>query len=297
MKWNNKKIIINNYLQVFNDYSKDIKEVIRSAILDDTPIEPYINKCKNNPYLLWQIKMSIDEGLDSSWYDIINSGEILLLLRGLNKKSINIKPLKGYFSKGLSENHYKYIIKWYGEGYALSKYNFNILPDSLLECFDYGLSLGYPMYIFNNGVLFTKEYIMCCLKILSNGYQINKFLNGDWDLENLELLSKFSKSKYYNKLIGFVSKSITPSVLEELYECCKVGMPLDDISAIDGYTYVYSAIHISKIREAYLSNLDYKSMLDTNLSIADLNSMLDEMKYSASKKVSGRLRKNYIKIY
>lgn len=293
MLWGKKKVTINNYLDVFKDYSKDVKEVIRSAILDDTPIEPYIDIYKNDPYLLWQVKMSIDEGLDSYWFDVINSGSTLVSLRALYGKGINIKPLINYFSKGLSDNHYKYIIKWYGEGYSLKNYNFDILPDDLLESFDYGMKLGYPMYLFNNGVQFHREYIMCCLKILSHGHSINRFLDGSWNIENLELLSRFSKSKYYSKLIGFVSKDITPSVLIELYECCKVGMPIDTVSTVDSNgVYVYSGVHISIVREAYLNNWDYVSMLDTSLSINELNSMLNVMKYNSSKKVSGRLRKN-----
>ena len=293
MLWGNKKVTINNYKDIFKDYSRDVNEVIRSAILDDTPIEPYIDRFRNNPYLLWQVKMSIDEGLDSFWFDVVSSGSILVDLRVLHRKGINIVPLIKYFSEGLSDSHYEYIIKWYGEGYSLSKYNFDILPDDLLESFDYGIRLGYPMHFFNNGVQFSREYIMCCLKILSHGHSIGRFLDGSWCIENLELLSRYSKSKYYGKMIGFVSKDITPSVLVEMFECCKVGMPLEEISVVDfNGVYVYSGVHLSIIREAYLNNWDYRSLLDTSLSINELNSRLNVMKYNSSKKVSGRLRKN-----
>lgn len=293
MLWGNKKININNYSEVFKDYSKDVKEIIRSAILDDTPIEPYIGIYRNNPFMLWQVKMAIDEGLEYFWFDILSSGNTLCKLRELHSKGINIRPLKDYFSKGLSESHYNYIIKWYGEGNSLSKYNFEILPHNLLGVFDYGITLGYPMYLFNNGVNFSEEYIMCCLKILSNSKNISKLLNGEWNIENLELLSKFSKSKYYDKLIGYVTKDITPSVLEELYNCTKVGMPLECVSAIDSSgVYVYSAIQISIVREAYLDNLDYNKLLIPGASVNEINSILNSLKYNSIKKVSGRLRKN-----
>lgn len=287
------KVNINNYSEVFKNYSQDVREVIRSAILDDTPIEKYIGRYYNNPYLLWQIKLAIDEGLDSFWFDVVSSGNTLYSLRELVRRGINIKPLEKYFSKGLSESHYNYIIKWYTDGYVLDGYNFDILPDDLLEAFDYGISLGCSMSIFNNGVHFSREYIMCCLKIMYNGYSVERFLDGSWNIENMELLSRYSKSRYYEKLINYVSKEITPSVLEEFYECSKVGMSLKEISSVDSSgIYVYSAIHISKIREAYLNDWDYASLLDINLSVKELNSMLDNMKYLSMKKVSGRLRKN-----
>lgn len=293
MLFGKKRVNINNYSEIFKNYSKDIKEVIRSAILDDTPIAPYIERFKNNPYMLWQVKMSLDEGLNARWYDIIGSGRVLYNLRDMNRRGINIKPLMRYFSKGLSDSHCEYIIKWYKEGYALEKYNFDILPENLLEYFDYGIKLGYPMYLFNNGVNFKKEYLMCCLKILSNSKNINNFLDGTWNIENLELLSKYSKSKYYDKLIQYITKEITPSVLEELFKCCKVGMPFDDIASIDKEgLYIYSGVHISLIREAFINDWNYKSLLDTSLSINDIHSLLSSMKYSSMKKVSGRLRKN-----
>ena len=293
MLFGRKKVNINNYLEVFKEYSKDVKEVIRSAILDDTPIAPYIDRYKNDPYMLWQVKMSLDEGLDEGWLDIVGSGSVLFSLRELYGRGINIEPLKNYFSKGLSSNHYKYIVKWYGEGHSLSKYNFDILQDELLDTYDYGISLGYPMYIFNNGVNFSRKYILCCLKILSNGKTINRFLDGTWNIENLELLSKYSKSKYYDKLVCYVTKDITPAVLEELYSCAKVGMPLNEVSIIDGEgVYLYSGVHISLIREAFLNNWDYSILLNPDLSINKINNILEELRYTSKKKVSGRLRKN-----
>lgn len=293
MLWGNKKVNINNYSEVFKDYSVDVKEVIRSAILDDTPIEPFIAVYKNNPFMLWQVKMAIDEGLESFWFYSLSSGSTLARLRELHRKGINVKPLKKYFSKGLSDSHYEYIIKWYGEGNSLSKYDFEILPNSLLKVFDYGISLGYPMYLFNNGVHFSEEYIMCCLRILSNNKNIGKLLDGSWNIENLELLARYSKSRYYDKLIDYVTKDITPSVLEELYSCCKVGMPLDCVSVVDSNgIYIYSGVHISIVREAYLDSLDYSKLLNADASINELNNILNSMKYSSKKKVSGRLRKN-----
>ena len=76
MLWNGKKVNITNYNEVFRSYSTDIREVIRSAILDDTDITPYISK-KISPYLLWQIKLATDEGLDSSWFSIARNGDTL----------------------------------------------------------------------------------------------------------------------------------------------------------------------------------------------------------------------------
>lgn len=295
MKWGSNKVTINNYSDIFKDYSKDIKEVIRSAILDDTPIEKYIDLYKGNPYMLWQVKMSLDEGIEEDLIRLLDSGIILKELRDMNIRGININPLKKYFKRGLSYSHYEYILKWYKEGYVLDKYDFDILPTTLLEVFDYGLHLGYSMDIFNNGVPLSRDYILNCIRIMSNGKSVDKFLKGDWDIENLILLSRFSKSRYYDRFIGYIDKEITPSVLEELYFCCMEGVPLDEVAVknSDG-VYVYSGIHISKIREAFNNNWDYKELLNPDLSIKELNKMIIDMQYNSNKKLSGRLRKKLI---
>lgn len=292
MQWNGIKITINNYNEVFKNYSIDIREIIRSAVLDGTPIEHYIDKFKNDPYLLWQVKLSIDEGISPFWFNGVVSGRLLYSIRELNRRGINIEYLAEYFSLGLQDDYYEYIIKWYSYGYNISKYNFDILPKNLLSVFDYGLSLNFPMYMFNNGVNFSEEYIMCCLKILSNEKDISIFLNGDWNIENLELLSKYSRSRYYDTLVKYISIEITPFVLDELFECCRVGMPLDDVAVVDDGVYIYSGVHISLIRQAFLDKLDYRCLLDSTLAIKELHSKLDNLKSKTGKKVSGILNKN-----
>lgn len=291
MLWKGSKVNISNYLDVFKSYSRDIKEVIRSAILDDTPIQKYVELYKNDPYMLWQIKMALDEGVEETLLGSISSGRIVYKIRELNNKGINIKPFYKYFKKDLSDSHYDYIIKWYREGFVLDKYDFEILPSELLEIFDYGISLGYDMSIFNNGVNFSRDYILHCVRILANKKNISIFLDGKWDIENLAMLSKYAKSRYYDKMIPYITKDITPSIIEEFYSCCRVGMSLEEIALVEDGVYVYSPIHISKIRDAFVDKLDYKQLLNVELSIKEINDILTNLKYNSSKKISGRLRK------
>lgn len=289
MLWKGKKVNINNYNEVFAEFPLDIREVVRSAILDDTPIEHYIKRGVD-PYLLWQIKLGLDEGLDSEWFSILRSGNVLKSIRDMKARNINIEPLKEVLRQyRLDDEYYKYILNWYNKGIALEKYNFSIIPKKLLETFGYGVSRGYPMHMFNTGVSYNSEYILYCLKILANGKNISKFLSGSWDDANMALLTKYSSSKYYDKLIDYVTINITPSILEELYECCKVGMPLDEISAIDDDgIYVYSKLHLEKAREAFLLKLDYRELL--NVKAHETTDKLFEMQLS-QKRLHGVLKK------
>ena len=294
MIWNSKVVNLSNYNIIFKGYSKETLEVIRSALFDGTKLEPYINRFRSDPYMLWQVKLSLDEGIDGVWFSICPNGKVLCKIRELVAKGINVKPLMEVFKcSSLSESYFDYILKWYEKGVYLGKYNFSILPEDLLPTFDYGISLGYPMYQFNTGIHYSHDYILACLRILSNGKSIKRFLGNDWDLANINLLARYSKSKYYDKLVEYVSKEITPSVLEEMYSCCKVGMPLKEISLVDkDGVYVLSGTQINLAKEAYLKKWEYSSLLKPGMSTSEVIAEYNSLELSMSKRLSGRLRKN-----
>jgi len=294
MIWEGNIVSLSNYEKVFCGYPKDTLEVIRSALFDCTPIEDYIKRFSNDSYMLWQVKLCLDEGVDESWFDICPNGSTLGRVRELVARGINVNPLAETLEgSNLSGDYFDYIIKWYEKGIYLGNYNFSILPADLLAVFDYGLSLGYPMHLFNNGKHFKYEYVLACLRLLSNGKSIDRFLEGNWDLANISLLSRYSKTKYYDKLIDYVSSEITPSVLEEIYECCKVGMPLKEVSMVDkDGIYVFSGVHIALAREAFLKKMEYRGILKPGISISDATAVLNEMELKSSKRLSGRLHKN-----
>ena len=295
MIWKGIKVNINNYQSVFRGYPKGTLEVIRGAILDDTNLGDFIDLYGKDCHLLFEIKVSLDSGLDSDLiFSILkgSSGSFDVLNKVVNIKSrgFNIKPLLRYFNIGLSVSHINYILNWYERGFSLERYDFSILPSSLLEIFDYGLSLNYPMYIFNNGVQYEEGYIKACLKILSNKKSVDMFLDGSWYIDVLEMLSGYSKSKHYDKLLEYVTKNITTSMLEELYHCCRIGMKLDEVSKInDDGLYVYEPVKVRIIREAFLKGYDYKKLMNPELSVLDMSTMLNTMIISPNKKISGRL--------
>ena len=294
MYYNGTRVNINNYKSVFKGCSRGVLDVVRSAILDDTPLGKFIDLCCDDYHLLFEVKMALDVGLDISFLDtFMGSGcsfEVLATLRGLYSKGININPLLKYFENRVSYPHIKYIVKWYGKGYSLERYDFSILPSELLEVFDYGFSLNYPMYLFNNGKQYSESYIRCCLKLLSNSKPIDMFLGNDWHIENLDMLASYSKSKYYDKLIEYVTVNITTSVLEELMLCCRSGMPLDGVSALDeDGLYVFDPNMIRLIRGAFNNKYDYTRLINTELSFSDMRSIYKEMELSSRKRISGRL--------
>ena len=70
-----KTLILDNFRKILSNYTVDIQDVVRSAILDGVDISKYIDVCKDNPYRLEQIRLSIKEGLDESLFNL--SGDLL----------------------------------------------------------------------------------------------------------------------------------------------------------------------------------------------------------------------------
>lgn len=289
MIMNGSKVNLKNYEQVLKGYSKDVLDVVRGAILDDIDISKYIQKCKNNPYLLWQIKLALEEGLEGDWLGGITDGRVLEGVRGLDKDGYSVKSFLKILGEGYTWDVAKYLFSWYRSGCNLDSYDFAILPDGLLPVFDWGIRLGYPMHLFNTGLQYSPEYIRCCVKILSNRHSIQSFLDEIWDIFLLKAISEYSSSALYGEVIPYITKDATPSIVEGLFDCCKIGMNLEELAVLgsDGL-YLYSYSQLDLLRDAFKSNLDYSEMLGK----ADFGEMLgvyNLLLLDSQKRLSGRL--------
>lgn len=297
MQYKGKRVNLSNYNKEFENLSRDSRDVIRSAILDDTPLGVYVDKFGRDPYMLWQIKLGLDEYLDSRWFSIAKSGEALYKVRELSNKGINIDILLDFVTEETPDVYLGYVLRWYEMGVNVEKYKFDILPEKLLNVFDFGLKRGFPMYLFNTGKAYrySERYIKSCLVIMSNRKSIEGFLDGDWDESILETLGEYSKSKYYDRVIKYTEKCITLSLLEALLKCVKSGMLDKDLERIfvvdeEGY-YVYDSFRVEVFLKAFEKDLDFSSLLDTSLSIKDLYLRLDELELTKNTKIKGRLGK------
>lgn len=297
MNYKGVKVNLSNYNDVFENLSVDAREVVRSAILDDTPLGAYIDKASENPYLLWQIKLGIDDVLDTRWFGVLDSGEILYRVRQMKSKGINVDRVLDFVYVGMSRDRWEYVLDWYELGVPLEKYNLSILPESLLRVFDFGIRRGFPMHIFNTKYAdrYSEDYVKNCLVIMSNKKSIQRFLDGSWDRYILGVLGEYSKSKYYDGLISFVNSNISLSVLEALYSAIRSGVPLDimkELASVDkDELYLYSKAQIEVVRKAYEDGLDCSNLLDPKLSSKDMEEVVNELKVSQRGKIRGRLGK------
>ena len=294
MVYKGKTLILDNFRMLLSDYSVDVQDVVRSAILDGVDISSYIQSCRENPFRLDQIRLGIKDGLSDAIYKITN-GNVIYQIRVLKRKGVDLRALENQLYQGsLSETYMIYALNWIEQGINLSKINLAIIPQKLLPTFEYGLKLGFDMSKYNNGVSYSPQYIGLCLQIEKSNKSVSFLLNGDWSTDVLEVLSSFSKvdNTMWNNLITNIDRNISKTRLKKLIQLVKVNIDITPLQKKSEGEHVFSDSCLDMIEEAYHDKLNYKRLIEEFISEEDMAYELQSMQVSSNKKsVRGRLRK------
>lgn len=292
MEFNGEKLILDNFRDVLMEYSVDIQDVVRSAILDDIDITEFIDACADMPYKLDQIRLSLKEKTK----DMCNlpNGEMIYQVRKLKRRGVDIRQLENQLSNGsLNEEYINFAISLIGEGISISSLDIAIIPKTLLETFEYGLRSGIDMKPFNNGKAYKPKYIRYCLQIIQNNKPVSVFLDGEWSLEVLEVLSVFSKVNDYrwNNLMNHIDSEISKVRLDKVVELVKNNINLDTLQTKESGKYVYADECLDLVLSAHVSKLDYENVILETRDPVEIKQKLNEMELNRRKKVGGRVTK------
>lgn len=296
MRFNEELLILDNFRSVLKDYSVDIQDVVRSAILDGVDISDYISQCADNPYRLDQIRLSLKESLPREILNI-SKGDLIYQIRELKRSGFSLLYIEEQLSRGnLSDEYMKYLISWVKDGVKISGINLAIIPKGLLSTFDYGLRNGFDMRVFNNGYTYTSGYIRCCFVILKNGKSVSPFKNGKYSIDVMNTLGTFSNTSKikWNELISNIDSTTPLERVEILIKIIKAGgMFTEKLNKKKEKEneYVYSNECLEIIYKAYLSKLDVNKLLESTTDAPEMRSIMEEMDLEKNRKLGIRLRK------
>ena len=291
MKYKGVDLILDNFRDELYEFSVDIQDVVRSSILDNVDISPYIKQCKDNPYKLDQIRLGMKEGMNKIFFSV--DGEVLYQIRKIMKRGVNLKQIEKQLENKLSDEYIEYMLKWVDDGINISKLNIAIIPKNLLETFDYGLRSGFDMSIFNNGYSYSPDYIKLCLQIIQNGKSVSFLLMGDWDLlcvNTLSKLSRMDKSKWV-LFTHNISKDDTPVRLSWLSKLVKAGVDIKRLQGKENNKYIYDEECLSLILRACKENIDVDKLLKAH-SAEEMNNLLLNLELQRKRTISGRIIKS-----
>lgn len=291
MTYENDKLILDNFRTVLKDYSVDVQDVVRSAILDGVDITKYIESCKNNAYRLDQIRLGMKENLEEIFLNIKN-GDSIYKIRKLKERGVSLSGIQSQIRQGvLNEESLNKLISWVESGYNIENINISIIPKSLFEVFEQGFQKGFDMKIFNDGRNYKPMYVRYCLVIMANKKDIHPFLSDNlWSEDCIKQLAVFSKIRSQEKwgtLIKHINPNISPDKLDVLISCVKNGI---NISILSGDDWTTQGIRF--ILKAFENNLDYNSLINVGPDEDTILTKLNEIMLNKNKRVSGRLRKN-----
>lgn len=292
MKYNGVELSFDNFRSVLKDFSVDVQDVVRSALLDNVSLEKYIDTCKNNPYKLDQIRLGLKEGIDKAYFSY-SSGEVIRGIRGLLKKGVNMSPLKKYKYSNISDKGLLYLIVWCRDGCDVSKLNISIIPDYLLDFFNYGIRKGVDMSVFNNGRQYSLTFTQSCLNIIECGCDVKKFSKGDWGSEVLEKFVTYANfnKKMYNALYAVVEVGISVERVSLYERAFAVGLPLKEIVRIEDKGIVVPDEVLNVVVEAYSHKIDLLPLLESGASLEELTEKYNEGILEGSRKLSGKFRR------
>lgn len=294
MYFNGHRVKIENIEKIFSSYSLDIQDEVRSMVLDGLDLVDWVPVCKDNPYRLNQIRLASKEGVDPRFFSI-SDGSVLYGLRKYLKNGFSGEELIRFIGCGFDSEQWSYILSWAENGYLDKRLALVRTPKRLWSLIDKGLQNNLPMWVFTTGKNYSVEEMNSLVKIMSNGYTIDRFLRGSWRTEVLKTLAEFSRYSWYEKVVGAVYDFISLDFLLLIGELAKSRViDMDLLEAYKGDSgergyYLYQSYHLSLILQAVLKGLDYTDLKDYNLRESDAKVILAELEANKAIPLKGRL--------
>lgn len=289
MKYNGKDLNCNNFREVLKDYSVDIQDVVRSALMDGVDISEYISM--SNPYKLDQIRLAMKENLSPIFFNV--SGKLLYQIRLLKQSGVNLKPLVNLFKSSLSDIHIEYILNWVRDGVDFSKVQVELIPIRLLEAFDRGLRSGVEMRKFLPYVnSLSVMYLDLCVQIEKLGKDSEFIIKNGYNMDvvecfhnNLDLSDTCWKSVQKN-----INNTDELERVKLLISLVRNGVDIEMLQVKQNGNYKYSTDCLKVLIQGYKENINISELMKET-SPQGMEDLISEIKLHRSQKISGRFVK------
>lgn len=291
MNCRGEKVLLDNFRKLYSEYSIDVQDVIRSAILDDVDIAEFVNSCRDNPYRLDQIRLALKENITGGILSIGN-GETIREIRNMRAVGVDISEISRQLENAsLSEKHISYLLKWVRAGYDTSDIDVSIVPKKLLESFDYGLMQGRKM-----GKYFkccSVDYILSCLRIEGYNKDVGFLLKSAYQIGVVEYLASFAKqsNRVWQELIRNIDSSISRERIQLLGSIALCGCSLARLQEKDKKEYLFTNEALTVVLDACQRKVDVSNVIRNTYNERELKTRFAEIDLNKGKTVQVKLRK------
>lgn len=274
-------VTLENYSRIFEACSPDVLDEIRSAILDNTPIAPYIKPCGDDSYLLGQIRLGLREQVIPDYLNARLTGRTIYNIRQGIKNGRDMSCLLRFFTPKTVRLD-KEIIEKLSEfailGVDVSQVDFTKVPEKLVDIFCKGLYKGYPMWLLlDDEAQLSEELVHILMRGMALGVDVHPFLRGDWDKSSLLLLFSYNKSVDLNEVLRYINSRFDSDQVKVLLDLARVGLPIDRLCVKDSSGVpVYNSYQMYELGEAIKQGVDRPEMYDAELSDFEMAQMREK---------------------
>ena len=282
LKYNDVRVTLDNYKSIFSNCSPDVLDEIRLAILDDTPIIPFIKLCGNNSYKLGQIRLALREMLPLEYLCTNATGKTIYYIRNTYKKSELCSNLLAYISNTKScrvlPSTFEILAEFTYIGTDISRVDFTKIKASLVPIFCKGLKKGYPMWLLQDEKALDEERVNVYMKMLRKGLDIQLLLNEAWETEKLYILLSYVDRIDLNNFLTYVTPQFTKDELYELLNAYEKGIDITEVCIRDedGYA-VYNNYQMDVLLRAIEEGKFCKELVDPSLSDKAMEDILNAL--------------------
>lgn len=292
-------ITMNNYLEVFKDYEPDIIDEVRSAVLDDTPISPFIKPCRTDSYRLGQFRMALREYIPKEYLNPSLSGQCIYLIRHCYKVGVDLSPILRYI-KGtlkLECDSIERILRVMLIGGDIRKIDFTVVPRDIIGIICEGLIKGYPMWLcISNEEYLTPSFIRQLMKGMQLQIDIHPFLNGKWTEEQLVMILSSANAININELLEYVNYKFS---IEHLVEVIDAARNRLDYSLLclqdDDGSPSFNSYQMAVLRNALRDDVITKELYNPNMNDMDMQDLYEKLLAEKERQhkpvLRGRLKK------
>lgn len=283
MRYKNVDLTFDNYLTELSEFSQDVKDEVRSGILDNIPLGRYIYACADNPYRLQQIRLGMKECLDTDYLKL-KSGDHIRRVRVLLSQDVRLDLLKEYTYLNLPSAYYDVLLDWIETGAVipedleLDKVNEAILP-----------AISYAVLNDLNAVEIASqsgnslEYAQSLLTMSALGMEIGELSGTKYQEEALEALSGIASRPYSSSVLRLMDRNSSGDYVDSLIALASSKFDLSELKE------TYSVYQLDWIYQAFTEGLDYTKILEPGLSNTELSELYSELVLKRSKRLSMRL--------
>lgn len=286
-------VTLMNYQKVFSSRTVDIQDEVRSAVLDDTQIERYLDKVGEDSYKLSQIRLALREGIPSRYISSHLSGSTLNRIRRGRREGYSLDLLDRYISEEgilhLPTHNLDLVLDVVLSGEDISSIDFTNVRDDLLPLVCEGVRKGYPMWLCAEAERMTKDKLRMLMRGMCLGVDIHPFIGEDWvsgqltvlfrkNIVGLDEVLKHVNSKFIVGQIVQVTKGVQEGVDVSIYSVVDSdGLP------------IYNSYQMAELRYGLMSGVDVSSYLNPCLSDLQMERRRKDLEHDKEIKAKRRL--------